>query len=317
MKKPALLFLIFLLSSQNILAQKNLVGSYYIASGNPDDGGYTWFLFENNKFAMVTFGQIAAGTWTETSKNEIQFEPYSAKESFQVFGRNNPNVKGTKFIFQGLDINEDSWIGISDQEVQPLLNSDANCLDSPIVKTIEHKMTSLFLASCSLERYCERLNSYQFAIGSNNEFLVLYFDSQNTIPPFKGSVINNQLNLEFGRSSTKKRKITNDDRVEINAYLQEIKTQYTKKEILLDIENQMVKLDTPLGAHESNRGIQGLSASDYNIDLQTGIFTAKEKFSAEFLESYNTLFLYKKLDFKMEDRSFRQVKNSFLQFSCN
>lgn len=317
MKKLLILSFLLLLSNQNILAQKNLVGSYHISSGNPDDGGYTWFLFENNEFAMVTFGQIVAGTWQEISKNQIQFEPYSAKQSFQVFGRNNPKVKGTQFIFQGLDINEGSWIGVSDQGVQRLLNSDANCLDYPIKKSIEHKMTSLFLASCNLKSDCDRLNSYQFEIGSNNEFIVIYFNSQNTIPSFKGTIVEDQLHLDYGASSTKKRKISSNDQMELKPYLQEIKSQYLKKEILLDAENQMVKLDVPAGEYDSNPGIQGLSALNYNIDLNTGIYRAKEKFSGEDLENYNTLFLYKKLDFKLEDRTFEKVENSLLQFSCH
>ena len=317
MKKVLLLSYLLLLGNQNILAQQNLVGSYHISSGNPDDGGYNWFLFENNEFAMVTFGQIIAGKWAESSKNEIQFEPYSAKESFQVFGRKNPEINGTKLIFQGLDINEDSWIGISDKEIQPILNADANCLDNPISKTIEHKITSLFLASCNLESECERLNSYQFEIGSNNEFIVIYFNSQNTIPPFKGAIINDQLNLDYGRSSSKKRKISREDQFEVNSYLKEIKSQYTKKEILLDIENKRVQLDTPFGERESNPGIQGLSASDYTIDLKTGTYTAKEKFTDDYLTNYNLLFLYKELAFKKEDRVFEKVKPSFLQFSCD
>lgn len=201
---------------------------------------------------MATLGQIVAGTWKEISKNKIQFEPYSATENFQVFGRNNPAINGTKFILKGFDINEDSWIGISDQQVQPILNSDASCLDSPIQKTIDHKMTSLFLASCNLQSDCERLNSYQFEIEGKNEFLVIYFNSENTIPPFKGTIINDQLNLDFGASSTKKRKITSNDKLEIGRYAKAIKSQYIKKEILLDPNNQMVNPDTPAGENESN-----------------------------------------------------------------
>lgn len=255
MRKLILLNLFLLIISQTFSAQKNLVGSYHISSGNPDDGGYTWFIMENNEFAMVTFGQIVAGTWKETSKNEIQFTPYSAKESFQVFGRTNPQVRGTRFIFKGLDINEDSWIGTSQNEIQPILNEDANCLDPAIEKIMQDKIANLVLSSCNQQSDCKTFDTYQFRVGDHNEFVVLYFNAQNRIAPFTGTISNDQLNLEHGQISTRKRKISKEDDFEIKNYMLEIKDQYTKEYLLLDLENQMVNLDAAVGSYDSNPGI--------------------------------------------------------------
>ena len=317
MRKLILLNFFLLFICQTFSAQKNMVGSYHISSGNPDDGGYTWLLMENNEFAMVTFGQMVAGTWKETAKNQIQFTPYAAKESFQVFARQNAEIKGTKFMFLGLDINEDSWIGTSGNEIQPILNDDANCLDQIIEKKIDEKITQLILSSCNLETDCQDLKSLQFEIVDNNEFLVLYFNSQNTIAPFTGTITNDQLLLEYGQTSSKKRKISKENDFEVKRYMQEVKNQYNKNQILIDLDNKMVNLDASVGSYDSNPGIQGLSSADYNIDLKSGTYSAKEKFTQDFLVNYNTLFLYKKLESKMQQKSFKKVKNSFLQYSCN
>lgn len=316
MKKILFLGFIFLLSFQGISAQKNLVGSYHISSGNPDDGGYTWILFENNEFAMVTFGQIIAGKWNEISKDRIQFNPYAATEPFQVFARSNSTNSGTKIIFRGLDINEDAWISTSREESQLILNPDANCLKSPIVKEFKDKITQLTLSGCARNTDCSIPNSYQFNIGNNNEFLVLYYDYQNTIPPFQGSIVEGKLSLNHGRFSSKKRAIPKTEEQDIKNYIGQVKDQYNQVEILTASDDTIVNLK-PGNEESIDQEVSGLSVLSYDFNSEKGIYTAKTKFKEKELKRLNTLSVYKKLDFKSESKPLQISKGSLLTFSCN
>lgn len=267
MKKSIVLFLLFLFGYQNIGAQQNLVGNYHISSGNPDDGGYSWFLFENNEFAMVTFGQIVSGKWKVNEHREINFTPYAPTESFHVFARYNPSLKGTIILFKELDINESLYLATSSQEIQPLLNDEANCLPEAIVKTFTEPIEKLILSNHLVETGEANKLGLEYNTINNNDFIVVYYNSQNNIPPFKGEITNNKLTINQGSTSSEKRAIAKTDEIEIKKYVEEQKNYYAQNSFLSTAEH---RFGNPPTDGKIIFGRKYLLVSDYTIDSNTG-----------------------------------------------
>ena len=311
MKRLLLLSLLFLLGIQNIWAQQNLVGSYHISSGNPDDGGYNWFLFENNEFAMLTFGQIVSGKWKVNEHNQIDFTPYVPTESFQVFARYNSTTTGTKIMFNRLNINESLYFGTSKNEIQPVLNNEANCLPEPIIKTYKQPIENLILSNNLTENGKLNKLGLEFEMLNNNDFIVVYYNSHNKIAPFKGEISNDKLTMNYGEVSSAKRLISKIDEVEIKTYVEEQKNYYTQNSFLSTTEYRFTNapVDGKFIYERSN-----FLVSDYSVDPATGTYKRKDPFDSEYQLEYNTLYLYKKLNFKATSESIKVNKKSVFTF---
>ena len=312
--KSLLIVIINFLFCVSISAQSNSVGFYKISSGNPDDGGYNWFLFEDHQFAMLTFGTLISGTWEENENQEITFIPYAPKEKFQVFGRKNTELKGSTIIFVNLDINEDSYIGFSPETLQPILNDDANCLDQPIVKKFDKEIKQLFLSNFSAENNPENGKAYQLNLENNNEFIILYNENSRMLSNFTGKIEENKLSINFDRKSSEKSAIEPEEGLEIKKYIQQQKKYYAKNEMIVNPENRFVNL---LEENEEMENHQSLHKNNYNFDSKTQIYTAKNPQKVEDrYDDFNTLYLYKNLPFIEVIPAKLSTKKNLLQYTC-
>ncbi|QOW11067.1 hypothetical protein Q73A0000_12215 [Kaistella flava (ex Peng et al. 2021)] len=314
MKKLLIFSLLFFSWFQNIGAQQNLVGSYHISSGNPDDGGYNWFLFDNNEFAMVTFGQIISGKWTQNENHKIIFKPYIPDQSLQVFGRYNPDINGSKILFKDLDINEKTFIATSTKEMQNILNEDANCLPYPVKKEFDHSLEKLMLSNCLTQNLKQNRLGFDYEIADNNDFVIIYYNSQMMLPEFKGEIVNSQLTLNQGSSSSPKRSISKTDESEIKKFVEQQKNYYSQTSFLSTKENRFGTI-SPEGIinFEENQ----LRLSHYIIDSKTGIYVLKSALDEMVPAEFKTLYFYKKLNFKKSTEPIKFFKKSLFQFQCN
>lgn len=307
-----LLILIFL--SKNVWAQESVVGNYHISSGNPDDGGYNWFLLDNSEFAMLTFGQMIAGKYSVNSKNEIDFVPYAPKQPFQVFGRLNPEIKGSQIAFRGLDINDYSYIGTSKSELQPILNDDANCLSQEEIKTFEKKLTALLFSNLITEDRKTSKLAYDYDLGEYNSFVVIYFNAHTMLPPFQGKILNNKLQINESEFSKEKRNILKDDEQEIKNEIEKQKNFFLQDRIYHHGENEGVSVSSE---GNNNNNLSGIVLSDYTFSQETATYTRKNKFSEEPLTKYNTLFLFKNLNFEITQDPIKLTEKSLMEFRCD
>ena len=314
MKNPTLfLFLMSLIFFQNFSAQKSIVGTYHISSGNPDDGGYTWMLFDNNEFAMVTFGQIISGKWSQRSEEEIDFVPYIPENSFAVYGRKNSLIKGTKLMFNGLDINENTYIATSKEEIQPILNEDANCLPYPTVKNLEKPLSNLLLSCCFDEKVSKKSCGFDYELDDYNDLIIIYFDSQKMLEAFTGKIKDQKLQINFGRFSSEKRAISPTDETEIKKFVEQQKKYYSQSVLVSTADNHFgSKSKEDIFIFEENN----LPLSDYIFDAEKKVFTYKETTSDLEDWEFKTLYLYQKLNFKSNNQPLKLNKKSLLEFRC-
>lgn len=313
MKSALLILLTFLLGTQNIGAQQNLVGSYHISSGNPDGGGYNWFLFENNEFAMVTFGQIISGKWSQNEDQKIIFKPYVPDQRFQVFARKNPNLNGEKLQFKGLDINEKTFIATSAKEMQHILNEEANCLPNPVVKEFDHSLEKLILSNCLTRNLKQNKLGFDYEIADYNDFVIIYYNSQMMLPEFKGEISNGKLNLNQGSDSSTRRPISKNDESEIKKFVEQQKNYYAQKSFVSTKENRFGNISA---GGIVNFEADQIQLSDYNIDSETGVYTLKNGIDEEFPAEYKTLYFYKKLNYKKTTEPIKFFKKSLFTFGC-
>ena len=303
-----------LLFCTNFSAQNKYAGLYKIYSGNPDDGGYNWFLFEDHQFAMLTFGTLVSGTWEENESNELTFHPNSPKEKFQVFGRKSENVKGSKMMFANLDINEDSYIGFTPETLQPILNADANCLPRPIVKTLDEKINHLYFSNFTSENNLENKKAFHIKIEDNNDFIVVYYSQHQMFEDFVGKIENNELSINYGEKSSKKRAINPTEAGEIKQFIQQQKAEYSKTVLVTNAGYRFINL---LSEGESSENHRAISKSFYNFDGKNQIYTSKDPREFEDAYSdYNTLFEYKLLQFEKVTPPKKLNPKNLLQYTC-
>lgn len=312
MKKYSI-FLILIFFSQSFSAQNEVVGSYHISSGNPDDGGYNWFLFGNNEFAMVTFGQIISGTWSQKSEGNIEFTPYVPENSFAVYGRKNKAITGSKVMFNGLDINENTYIATTRNEIQPILNEDANCLSYPTLKIFEKPLKKLLLSCCLNDNKNKNSCGFDYALNDYNDFIIIYFNSQMKLKPFEGKIINEKLQINFGNFSSEKRQISPVNETDIKKYVEQQKQYYSQTVLISTTDYRFgSKSKTDFFTFEENN----LPISDYNFDTENQAYQYKEMTTDLEDYEYKILNLYQKLPFKLSNDHLQLNKKSLLEFRC-
>lgn len=139
MKIIKLLILTTFLITLNLsftMAQTNIAGVYKRSTGNPE-GGNTFFIFDNHKFAVAFFGGVIVGTWM-VENNIIYFTPNVKEHSFYIYGRHNKDLKdSSKIYFQGFN-EEKTFVGLGKKQAEkPLLtsvfNDNPNCVPYPSV----------------------------------------------------------------------------------------------------------------------------------------------------------------------------------------
>lgn len=313
MKKAIIYVLLFCVSMIN--AQKKIAGSYHVSSGNPDDGGYNWMLLENHDFAMFTFGRMIAGKWSMDAGNEVTFTPSIPKYPFEIFGRYNPEVKGTKVMFNNFDINEDTFIGNSQQGMQPVLNQDANCLPYPLLKEFENKFNDILL-SVSLYQQGKGI-VYQSDIQKYNDFIILYYPSHVMVQPFKADFKNGKLYFRGdGKPSTERKDINLDELNEIEKYIGLGISSFFKESI---VSNKAYNIISYGMGEYGDFDESSFLELNYNYDASTEIYAAKEKneVSDDDYHDVNTLYKYHKVEIKPSQTVYKMSDKSIFNITCN
>jgi|GEM_PF-2194401 len=315
MKKTLFIFSVFV----QIFAfgQTKVPGSYHESSGNPDDGGYNWFLLEDQHFAMFTFGQMIAGKWNINSENIITFTPFTAESPFEVYGRFSDNVKGTKIMFSNFDINEDAFIGNTENGLQPVLSEDANCLPYPLLNIFENSFKNIVLSCFLPENGTAKEQSYIAEIPEYNDFIVMYYSSRSRIPPFRAKLENNRLFFEYSQDPTSERKnIKNDELKEIENYLSRIETA-PREDLVITKGYNFISY----GIFDNDEKFDEKEFLKYNYDYDASkeTYTAKEQRETEKDDDYhnfNVLWKYKNIPLKPAKPDFKKSKTAVFNITC-
>jgi hypothetical protein len=309
MGKVIFCFLLFSLMN----GQKNIAGAYHVSSGNPDDGGYNWMLLENHNFAMATFGQIIAGKWS-MDKDVITFTPIIPKYPFDVYGRVNPKVKGTKIMFSNFDINEDAYVGNSSEELQPVLNDDANCLPFPLLKEFDKPFKDLVLALPLSEK--QETLSYTAELKKYNDFIIMYYSSRTRIPPFQAEYKNKKLYFRGDKASGEREEINPKDLKDLNKYMEQGITELSKETI---VSNEQYNIDSFGMEGQEDFDKKSFLELNYNYNPSEEIYTAKYPRAVSEDDAYhdlNKLYQYNKIELKPSTVSYKVSKKSIFNVTC-
>lgn len=318
MKKLLFFLIISCLSVQNFYSQ-DILGKYHQSSGNPDDGGYTWYLLENNNFMMVTFGRIVSGKWKMDANKEITFTPIIPNEPFEVFGRYNPKLVVARLMFSNFDINEDSYLGINQNEMQALLNPDSNCLPYPMLKDFPVDVKQITLSNNWKEKSAKNPKSYVFETRENNDFILIYYSSSYMLKPFTGRIKNNRLEFKHDRTSSERKKIGADEKKELEEVTKIMDNPVSRDKILSNDSYNFAQFSPEQDRGKPFYDFPPIFLSDYKYDEKSGVYTAKVQQELDESEAYhnlNVLYEFKKITPKMQTTAIKIKPGSEFQITC-
>lgn len=315
MKKIVILPLFFLLITQFFWAQKSLVGSYQISSTNPYDVVSHWLLFDNSEFAVIRSNTVIAGKYKQVDE-EIDFIPAVPKEPFHVFGRFNSEITGTRIMFKGVNLKENIYVATSSDVLYSVLKKKAKCIPFPLAKTFEKPIENLILANYVGNDEVDNKFSSDYNIGNFNDFIILYFNSETILPPFKGKISHNKLRVEYGLSSYENLIISDSDEMQVEMSVEKLQNYYNQDSIISDNEYNFVTfspdLDTDIERRILNNG-------DYDFDSSNEVFTVKnlEISEEKFPTDFERLFVYKIVDSKPISTPGKLSKRSLFDYQCH
>ena len=315
MKKIALLTLFFLFTVQCILAQKSLVGSYQISSTNPYDVVSHWLLFDNGEFAVVRASMVVSGTYEEKDDG-IDFTPSVPKEPFHVFGRYNKDISGTRIMLKGVDLREPIYLATSNDQIYSVFKKDARCLPSSLRKIYDESISTLILANYvgDGEEPVNKFNS-EYEIGNFNDFIIIYFNSQTILPPFRGKISKNKLRVEYGLSSYDNLIVSESDEFNVSMSVEKQQKYFKQDSLICDNEYNFVTFSPDLHTNTIQRIVND---EDYDFNTDEEVFTMKslengeEKMPADF----EKLFVYKMLQYKTTATTPVLAKKSLFDAKC-
>lgn len=199
-----------LLSSQNDSTE--VVGSYYISSGNPE-GGTNIIVMPNNTFVVGYFGGMRKGTWKKQDGKYIF--TYHVEPQVVLYARNNLSIKDSVSVQIGLDGSKDFALRFNASEntpFTPIFNENPNCFSYPYVHKLDNALNTLdvLIPNKGYDNYGEiiELNKiFGFKITEDyNEFIVAGLSDEYSEPgSFLATYENKSLVLDNSQIIKKRR----------------------------------------------------------------------------------------------------------------
>ncbi|MCF6296277.1 MAG: hypothetical protein L3J25_11400 [Flavobacteriaceae bacterium] len=168
MKLIKLILIIATIMTKTTSAQNNLniIGTYNI------DSGAQLNVLENGNFAIIHYGGIQTGKWQIADNNTVHFTP-NKKNTFELYGRHNKDLKGdTKIFFSGFEDNQ-TFIQLNATKkrkyiMQRIFNVDANCFSFPYVYTFNTSVNNLLLMTKKYDQEKGEILTFNNSEGYND-----------------------------------------------------------------------------------------------------------------------------------------------------
>ncbi|MEO5910226.1 MAG: hypothetical protein ABIP95_05020 [Pelobium sp.] len=193
------------------MAQQTIAGVYRLSSGNPE-GGNTFFIFDDHKFAVAFFGGVITGTWSIENK-KVDFKPFVSEHQFYIYGRHNKNLADSSQIyFQGFD-EAPTFLGFNQKEIEkPLLqsvfNPSPNCVDYPSVAKFENVPNQVLFSDQPYnddDNEQVKRNVYTFEnLEKYNDFIAYYRKEDSDRKPFSAQLKGGKLFFKYSEKGSEK-----------------------------------------------------------------------------------------------------------------
>ena len=314
MKNKFILQILVFLCAQNLWAQKNLVASYQISSTNPYDVASHWLLFDNSEFAVVRSNTIIAGNY-EQNEEEIAFTPSVPKEPFQVFGRYNPEISGSKIMLKDINIHEKVYLATTTEELYALLRKKSKCVPKPLVKSFDEPISNLILSNYIGDEEVTNKFSSEFNLENYNDFIIIYFNSQKILPPFKGKIHRNKLRVEAGLMSATNLMISEDDDYGVKASVEKLIKFFNQNSIISDSDYNFVSLTEDESTDIERRLV---NTGDYDFDSASETYFVRDSSNNEekIPRDFEKLYVYKMLQYSQRNTPAKLHKKSMFTPKC-
>ncbi|MEO8773377.1 MAG: hypothetical protein ABI263_00595 [Gelidibacter sp.] len=236
--KKLVVLMICCFSASSFSQNEEIIGSYYMSSGNPE-GGTTLYIMPNNTFVVGYFGGLQKGTW-EFKEDAYHFT-YHKEPKIVLYGRHNPSLKDSVSVNMSVDSNGEFAVRFNPEEnipFTPIFNRDANCMDYPYIYKQKEVLHTLEVHLPDLRYYYEETLSdlseiYRFKSHKGfNEFILTGLSTEYSAGgAFQATYGNGILSLNNGEDNLKKNGSYEDFDEETLGFI----TQHTEMEIFPEL----------------------------------------------------------------------------------
>lgn len=153
----------------------NIIGAYNIESG------VQLSIIENGDYAIIHFGGIQTGKWQVADNDTVHFTP-NKKNTFELYGRHNKDLKGdTKIFFSGFE-NAQTFIQLNpikkhEYTLQRIFNIDANCFSFPYVHTFSTNANNILLMTKEYDQKRGKIMTFKNP-ENYNDFMTVFTDQE-------------------------------------------------------------------------------------------------------------------------------------------
>jgi len=216
-----------------------IVGSYYMSSGNPE-GGSHFIVMPDHTFVVTYFGGMRKGTWE--LQDDRYFFTYHVEPVFVLYARNNPKVTDSVSVRIAIDGNRSFALRLNasgDEPFTPLFNKNANCFDYPYILKQKEALKNLdayapdrgYRSQNELEDLGEQY-SFNTEI-QHNEFILAGLSREYSTPrSFSATFANNSMVLNDSKTIEKSGEIEDMNAEDMQFVKQFIETELFPKQLV-------------------------------------------------------------------------------------
>lgn len=220
MEKNILVFFVILSFSINAQNKKDFWGSY------KDPSGAVVKINEDKSFAIVGYATVLTGKWQLTGQY-IELIPSTPNHVYEVYGRHEPSLKGSKIMFYGFEdsknlFSEDAsrWISV--------FNQDPNCFSFPYVKHFSGVFKTISL--CSTELLKQGLFETAENCSGYNDFIIISNYRSRKAKTVTYRLINDTLYDLYREDPLRKTQLSSEDQKMFSSIETEARNFYKNSE---------------------------------------------------------------------------------------
>lgn len=202
MKKKLLAFLILLSLNINAQNKKDLPGFY------KDSSGAVIKINNDNSFVIVGYATVYAGKWHLTDQY-IELIPDIRKHTYEVYGRREPSLKGSKIMFMGFEENR-NFLKTAPETWLSVFNESPNCFSFPYVKDFPEGFKTISL--CNTEMFKQGIGEIAENNLNYNDFIIISNNRNRRIRPVTYRVLNNTLYDRYEDVPLRRTELNEEDR---------------------------------------------------------------------------------------------------------
>ena len=220
MKKNISVFFIILSCSINAQNKKGFWGSY------KDPSGAVVKINEDKSFVIVGYATVLTGKW-HLKGQYIELVPSSPKHAYEVYGRYEPSLNGSKIMFYGFEESK-NFFSADAITWNSVFNEDPNCFSFPYVKHFPKTFKTISL--CNAELLKQNLSETAENRPGYNDFIIISNYRSRKAKTITYRLINDTLYDLYKDNRLRKTQLSSEDREMFSSIENEARNFYESSE---------------------------------------------------------------------------------------